>query len=173
MKKLLFCVTAILMFAFITGCISLCPVPIDEHPDIKIDDNLVGIWKMREDTNVHDYFVVENDGPDSYSVCYMNKGGDNRVFEHYPAYFSEIRGHKFLNVFYRDFDHKEGYMFFKIESIDHNGFEMTAAAYIDGALEHMSKPEEVRARIALNIDNPAFYQKTLHFRKKLPLKVCK
>jgi hypothetical protein len=171
-NTILWAVCAFLLLSSV-GCISFSPVAIDEKPSIKIDENLVGIWKMREDTNSHDYFVVENSSATEYSVCYMNRGGDNRVFEHNPAFFSEVNGTKLLNVYYRDFSDDYGYFFLKVLAIDHNGFEMTAVALSDTMMKHMKTSKDVRKRIADNINNTAFYKDTLHFRKKLPLRVCK
>ena len=52
--------------------------PIDEKPLIGINEDLAGIYKLREDTNSHNYFVVEKANDLEYSVTYMNRGGDNR-----------------------------------------------------------------------------------------------
>ena len=173
MKQVILGIMGLIIIMSATGCLSLAPVTIDDKPTIKIDENLVGIWKMKEDTNTHDYFVIENENQYQYSVCYMNRGGDNRVYEHNPAWFSVVNGTKFLNVYYRDFEISGGYLFLKVLSIDHNGFEMTAAVLADSMMPHLSTSAQVRKRIAAHINDVSFYTDTLHLRKKLPLRVCK
>ena len=166
MKNNIYWFACIAILFISAGCISLSPVSIDEHPIVKIDDNLVGIWKLKEDTNFHDYFVVEKGDTNTYAVTYMQRG-DNRLYEHYSVFFSEINKTKFLNVKYWE-PPIEGFLFLKVLAIDYNGFEIKAVALADTMLKHLTKPEEVRKRIESNINNPAFYKDTLHFRKKLP-----
>ncbi len=40
----------------------LCKYPLDEHSWVETDMHLQGIWKLRQDTNYNNYFVVERDG---------------------------------------------------------------------------------------------------------------
>jgi len=56
----------------------LCQHDLDEHPSLESDPHMQGIWKLREDTDRHNYFVVERDGAYRFNITYMNRGGDNR-----------------------------------------------------------------------------------------------
>ena len=167
MKHISLIITLAAFAALSYGQIPVSHAPIDKEPLLKINEDLVGIWKMREDTNYHDYFVVEKRHGYAYSVTYMNRGGDNRTYEHFNAYLSEVGKMQFLNVQYPG----DVYVLLKILSIGRNGFEMTAVAVSNVSLDKVSKPEEVRKIIEANINNPSFYKDTLHFRKKLPLHV--
>ena len=73
-------------------------LPIDESPVTGINEDLVGIYKLKEDTNSHNYFVIEKANDLEYSVTYMNRGGDNRGLEHFGAYLSIVENNIFLNV---------------------------------------------------------------------------
>jgi hypothetical protein len=173
----------LILVAICAMVISCTPPPmaattIDEKPMQPISDNMIGIWKMREDTNAHDYYVVEPYKENAYCVSYMNRGGDNRRIEHARVFFSEINNVKFINVPYGNpFDEpplEDGYIFLRVMSHDHNGFEMTALVVNDPGLKGLSNSGEIRKRIAANMDKPSYYAKdTLHFRKKLPMGQCR
>ncbi len=109
------------------SCESYAPVPIDDKPIVKIDKRLLGIWKMLEDTDKHNYFVIETLDSYRYNMTYMNRGGDNRGLEHFPGFISDVNKVKFLNITYRDRSKKTGsYFFLKILQIENMGFEMKA-----------------------------------------------
>ena len=180
MKRLffLFC-SVVLITAPMIGCKSYSRFPIDEHTIVRVDTNLIGIWKMKEDTDKHNYFVIERRNDYEYAVTYMNKGGSNRTYENFPAYFSEISNSRFFNVGYRNYDwesHKdieEGYFFLKVIDIDQRGFNMTLALVSDTTMKYITSSKEVRERITKNLNNPNFYDKPVHFHKILPLMYCK
>lgn len=56
---------AILLLALVAqsiawiGCKSYAKYPIDEQPNIPVDENLLGIWKAVEDTNKKDYIFIQ------------------------------------------------------------------------------------------------------------------
>ena len=178
MKKLFLYSMVIQCGVFMIGCKSYSKYPIDEHASVSVDTNLIGIWKMKEDTDVHNYFVIERYNDYEYAVTYMNRGGSNRTYENFPAYFSNIGKIKFFNVRYDNYhrDRKisdEGYFFLKILDIDKRGFNMTLALVNDTTLKFISNSKEVRERITKNLDNPSFYDKPVHFHKILPLMYCR
>ena len=137
----------------------------DEKPVVRIDDHLQGIWKMAEDTNAHDYFIIEKDGDFAYSITYMNRGGDNRGLEHGRFFFSEINKVKFINIPNWDEDNP-GYLFLKIIDISRGSWDMTACLATNPSLKNVRSTEELRALVEKNLNNPSFFGKELHFRKK-------
>ncbi|MBS1584239.1 MAG: hypothetical protein JSS82_01630 [Bacteroidetes bacterium] len=70
----------------------------DETPGITADTNLIGIWKMKEDEDSHNYFVFERNSPNSYALTYMNHEGANRTWENFTVFFSRIGKTEFLNI---------------------------------------------------------------------------
>lgn len=147
---------------------------LDEKPAIAADTDLIGIWKMKEDEDSHNYFVLERYDYNSYVFTYMNHEGANRTFENMPAFFSKIGNAEFINVTYHNWDARTGgYFFLKVIERDKRGFEMTVALVADETLKDLADGAAVRARIKKNLDNPDYYKKPVHFRKILPLLYCK
>ena len=138
---------------------------IDKEPLVRIDDHMQGIWKLAEDSDFHNYFIVEKDGDSAYVLTYMNRSGNNRGLEHGRAFFSEINHVKFLNFPNWDWDH-HGYVFLKINNIGQGSWDMTANLVTDTTLVNVKSNSELRALFEKNLNNPAFYGKELHFRKK-------
>lgn len=50
----------------------------------------------------------------NYSLTDMNKGGNIRVYEQWPAFMSVINGAQFFILSYHNFDKDEGGYFFKL-----------------------------------------------------------
>jgi hypothetical protein len=149
--------------------------PIDLAPSVKIDEKLAGIWKLREDTNYHNYFVIEKDADYKYTVTYMDQGGDNAGVEHFGMYLSRVKNAVFMNVQYRDFGgtYMDGFVLLRMLSpLERNSVEMTAAVVSDVVVGRLAQPE-IRKQLELNLNNPRYYSDTIHFIKKLPLNVCK
>jgi hypothetical protein len=147
---------------------------IDEHPTIPADTDLVGIWKMKEDIDRHNYFVLERYEYADYAFTYMNREGSNRTFENVPTFFSKIGNTEFLNVRYHDWKgYTSGYFFLKITDRDSRGWDMTLQLIADTTLKNIPDREGVRERLAKNINNPKFFKKPVHFHKILPLMYCK
>src|ERR1022692_2185559 len=72
--------------------------PLDERPNVPADTNLIAIWKMEEDVDNHNYFVLERYTYYDYVSTYMNRGGSNRTYENFRVFFSKIGDADFLNV---------------------------------------------------------------------------
>ncbi|MBX2907816.1 MAG: hypothetical protein KF744_17350 [Taibaiella sp.] len=60
MKNTLLSLGISLLAACLTGCQSYSKYTIDEKPIVKLDNNLLGIWKAVEDTNRYDYILIQN-----------------------------------------------------------------------------------------------------------------
>jgi hypothetical protein len=161
----------ILLFAFFapgiwsSGIKNACPYTIDEKPVVRIDDHMQGIWKMAEDTDFHNYFIIEKDGDFAYSITYMNRSGDNRGLEHGSFSFSEINNVKFIVIRNWDEDYP-GYLFLKINNITQGSWNMTASLVTDPSITKVKSRAELHELLEKNLNNPSFYGKELHFRKK-------
>lgn len=147
---------------------------LDEQPRVPADTNMIAIWKMAEDVDAHNYFVLERYSLNEFVCTYMNRGGNNRTYENFGLFFSKVGNANFLNVGYRDNQtNTSGYFFLKVTDQDVRGWNMTLSLVTDTTLRAITSREALRERIAKNIDNPNFYGKPMHFRKKLPLLYCK
>ena len=147
---------------------------LDEKPAIAADTDLIGIWKMKEDEDSHNYFVIEREEPNTYVFTYMNHEGANRTFENFDAFFSKIGNTEFVNAHYQDWrTGVTGHFFLKVIERSENGFHLTLALVADTTLKDLPNAAAVRARIAKNLDNPDYYKKPVHFHKILPLMYCK
>lgn len=141
--------------------------PLGDMYKVRVDDHLQGIWKLKEDTDRNNYFIVEKQDDYTYSVTYMNKGGDNRGLEHARAFFSEIGGQKFLNVTNWNNHNVPGYIFLKIKEISApRSSDITACLIVDTTLYRVPGNAELQSLVEKNLDSPAFYGQDLHFRKK-------
>lgn len=148
--------------------------PIDEKATVPIDYRLVGIWKMEEDTNKHNYFVVEKRDDFQYNVTYMNQNGNNRRYEHWGVSISEINNTKFFNIPFSSWPdgNNSGFIFMKINNIDKDGWHMSGALVNDTTLKNMTSSVEVRKRITENMDIKSYFSKPLHFKRLFALSYC-
>jgi hypothetical protein len=158
----------------IAGCNSVAHYPIDEKPQIPIDYRLVGIWKMEEDTNKHNYFVIEKLDDYQYNMTYMNQDGNNRGYEHWRGSISNINNAKFINIPYSDWPdgNNHGLIFMKINNIEKEGWTMSGAFVNDSGLKNCKSSAEVRKRIADNMDKNSYFSKELHFERLFALSYC-
>lgn len=173
MRNLLIVVFAVMMSA---PCIAqppvkfLCDYQLDERPFTETDHHMQGIWKLKEDTNANNYFVVERDGSYRLNITYMNRGGDNRGLEHTTAFFSEIDGVKFLNAPYSSFIGEpsfRGTVLLRVDEVDEpRCWNVTFTLVTDPNLYKMKGSAELRTYIRQHLKDPAIYGKQLHFRKK-------
>ena len=148
--------------------------PLDEKPNIIADTNLIAIWKMKEEIDDHNYFVVERYNPYEYVFTYMNRGGSNRTYENYSVYFSKVGNVTFLTVSLYDHETKSmGYFFSKVTDIDSRGWGVTLSLVADTTLKNITSRGALRERIEKNMNNPVFYKAPVHFKKILPLMYCK
>jgi hypothetical protein len=143
--------------------------PIDEKPSVLIDNRMLGIWKMNEDTNYHNYFVVEKRNDFEYALTYMNRGGDNKTYERFTLYPSVVNGITFLNVLYEiDWEERKkpnGFVLLKVVNFD--GPSFTAAVCSDPSLKNLTRSQDVRERVSKNINNAVYYKDTIHLDKRL------
>lgn len=139
---------------------------IDEKPVVRIDDHLQGIWKLAEDTDMHNYFVIEKESDFNYAITYMDHGGNNRGLEHFRGFFSEIGNVKFVSL-PNWVDEERGYVLLKIDEITAGSWNLTASLVTDPSIRYVSSREDLRMLLAKNVNNSKFYSpKKLHFRKR-------
>lgn len=149
-----------------------------DEPHIPADTDLIAIWKMQEDVDEHNYFVVERYKYDQFVFTYMNRGGSNRTYENGGAFFSKIGNvpsvaTDFINVgCYNRETNSMGYFFLKAE-VGNRGWDITLSLVADTTLKDITSREALRERFARNLNNPHFYKQPVHFHKKLPLMYCK
>ena len=148
-----------------SGITNACNITIDNKEKARIDDEMQGIWKLAEDTDSHNYFIVEKDGDYGYALTYMNRGGNNRGLEHFRAFFIEVNHVKFLTLGNWDTEHP-GYVFLKIKDVGRGSWQVTAALVTDKRLRDVTNIAELRELLEKNLNNPDFYGKELHFRKR-------
>ncbi len=148
-----------------SGIKNVCKYSIDEKPVVRINDHLQGIWKLAEDSDVHNYFIIEKDGDFAYSITYMNKSGNNRAIEHEPCSWSEIGNVKFISMPSWDDDYP-GYVLMKIDEIGVTSWDITASMVTNPSIQKVTSREDLRMLLLQNVNNPAFYGKKLHLRKK-------
>ncbi len=143
---------------------------LDEYPTTEADLHLQGIWKLQEDTNYNNYFVVERDGAYHLNITYMNQGGDNRGLEHADAFFSEVDGVTFLNAPYSSFfsdDEFNGTLLLRVDEISKpRSWKATVTMVVDTNIHNMKSSAELRAYVKGHMRSPGFYGKQIHFRKR-------
>ena len=131
---------------------------------LHMDKPLEGIWKLKEDTNSHNYFVLQRDEKEKIFVTtYMDHGGDNRGIEHGTLYFLDLNGTQYMASTNWDWQ-QSGWVFLKVSQV--GKFDITAQLVVDTNIYKMKSSEELRAHFVKNANNPAFVGDTLHFRKR-------
>lgn len=170
-KSIFMKLLSFLLFVFLmpgmwdSGITNVCKYSIDEKAVVRIDDHMQGIWKIKEDTNYHDYLIIEKDGDYNYSITYMNRGGDNRGLEHGRFFFSQIGNTKFINIANWDSDHR-GFLLYKIDVVDQGSWYVVARLVTDPSITKVASRTELRALLEKNLNNPSFYGKEIHFEKR-------
>ena len=148
----------------------LCNHPLTEWPDLESDPHMQGIWKLKEDTDQHNYFIVERDGTYRFNITYMNRSGDNRGLEHARMHFSKVNGVTFLNAPYSSFFEEpsfSGTVLLRLDKVSTpRSWDVTFTLVTDTNLYKMSSSDELRAYVSANMKKKGFYGKQLHFRKK-------
>lgn len=148
--------------------------PLEEKPNIMADTNHIAIWKLIEDVDEHNYFVVQRYNMNQYVFTYMNRGGSNRTYENVSAYFSKVGNATFLTVPLYDHETETvGYFFSKVTDLDSRGWNMTLSLVADTTLKDITSRSSLLERIEKNVNNPNFYKAPVHLKKKLPLLYCK
>ena len=148
----------------------LCQYDLDDFPSVESDPHMQGIWKLREDTDSHNYFVVERDGAYKFNITYMNRSGDNRGLEHASMHFSKVNGVTFLNAPYSSFFSEpqfHGTVLLRLDSVSSpRSWNATFTVVTDTNLYKMASSAELREYVSANMNKKGFYGKQLHFRKK-------
>ena len=176
---------AVLIYA-LCSCKNFSPYAIDEHPLVKIDTNLLGIWKAVEDTNKKDFILVQNftdvarnlnesfkkeaayianqkKEKFTYFITRFDNDGTNPHFQQFHCFISLIKGQKFLNIEYEIGSADSGFLFERIIKINKSFDTITTAIIADTTMRELHNSVEVRKRIEQNINKPSFYSDTLHF----------
>lgn len=162
MKVNLLYVIVILLISAALSCNRISKYPIDDPARIKIDNTLLGKWVMKEDTSKTNYFIVKKKDDFKYGVTYMNEGGTHVQYDDFTVFLSKVNNSRFLNVQYY-YQSVQGYFFLKIIDINEAGDEITTCTVADSTLSELTKPSEVKGKIARNINNPDFFSDTAHF----------
>jgi len=191
MDKYRYYIFVILFATFVYACKSVSKYAIDEKPGIKIDTNILGIWKAVEDTDRANFVLVQNNYDathlqeeykygsyaiynNDYFITYMNMHGQNSLYHQFTSFLSKVKGTEFLNVTYSYSpyaDHKftgmtyEGFFFVRLIHINASFDTITTAIVADTTIKNLKSNGEVRRRIAKNLNTASFYSDTLHFYK--------
>lgn len=167
MKKLLFILLLLPLFADGQVRNFVAQFPIDAPSMENLNDGIRGRWKFVEDTNKGNFYEVIRGKPyaeDKYHLKFWDRGGKNPTYES-NMHFSKIGNILFINVpyFEGDFSH-QGFFFLRVLDINPDFTKMTAELVHDTNLWNL-KQAEVKQRISQNINNRAYYSDTLHFYK--------
>lgn len=169
----------ILCVMLLTACESYSKYPISNAGAEVYDARLIGKWKLEEDTDKNNYYVVEHDydiRTNKYHAQFYNRGGKNPSYEA-SIYFSKVGKDLFLNLPYwvrhedmyddkmDDYKQTHGYFFVRILNANTDYTKITTATVQDDALANINSSEEVFARIEKNLNNPSYYHDTIHFYK--------
>jgi len=146
--------------------------PVDTLHGIPPEGHIQGIWKIAEDTDMHNYLIIELDTPNGYCISYMNRGGDNRGIEHGPLFFSVINGVSFISIGAWDRHYTPGWVLMRVDNIGYNSWHITARVVTSPEIKNAKSSAELHDLLAKNLDNPAFYGKEVHFNKKFELNSC-
>ncbi|MBA3827912.1 MAG: hypothetical protein H0X33_03155 [Taibaiella sp.] len=149
----------------INGIKNVTRFGIDEKPIMRIDDHMLGIWMLDQDTNKHDYFILEKENDNSFVATYMNRGGTNRGWEHGTVYFSDIDGTKFIHFPNWNNEHR-GWMLLRVNNYTPGSWDLSASVVMDPNLCNMKSSAEVRAYLKKNLHNANIYGKELTFSQK-------
>ncbi len=168
MKKLffvlavLFCTTGVMAQGNLSKYL---PV---EPKKSKFDDNMQGIYKLTEDTDSHNYFVIEKITEYEYSISYMNRSGNNRGLEHFRMVIREFDGMKFLCV-QNWLAGSDNWTFFRIRDKAENYWNITMDIVMEETLQNAKDGKELTAMMLKHVNDPSFFGKEYHFMKKLTL----
>ncbi len=175
-----------------SGCKNVARYTIDEKPVVKIDKNLLGIWKAAEDTDKNSIIFVQTseDMINRFKSRYTNPDHDT-MFQ--SIYDETINAHKknkdyvyyitylrYGGLYYQEWStflskiNNETFLnigrlngplhgFAFVRIISTTYDKITVATVADTTLGNLNSTKEVRNRLEKNLYNPAFYKDTLHF----------
>lgn len=139
---------------------------------VAADTNLIGIWKLQEDTDPHNYFVLQRFDHHSFVFTYMNRGGSNRTYENVSMHLSKIGNTNYINISFFDIENdKTGYCYLKVSDL--TNWSMTLSLVTDEDLKKLGSSAAISDAISRNSNNAKYFGKPMHFRKILPLMYCK
>ena len=158
-------VVAVVAFIFLISCAfsNISIFSIDDYPMHKVDERLLGKWKLLEDTTGQSFFTVRMDGEYQYKISGRVNAGGNNYLNQSTAFVSEIGSVQFLNITC-NYNNIKGYVFLKLADIDTIQKTVTAFMISDSTLNTIESRQELKDIITANINNPGFYNKGLHFR---------
>ncbi len=150
----------LLFLSFLISC-DTTKFPIDAHPQIKINKNYFGTWKIKNKKDKDTYIVIKRD---DYNYLILIKHSKEQKPDSMNAFVSKINDILFLNI-NNISDTTEGYFFGKIIDINKNNNKIKYSLVKDSTLKYLKNPDEIRQRIKENINNPTFYSDTAYFKK--------
>jgi len=157
MKNIVLIISAFLITTLFASC-ELSTYPIDDPANIKIDSALLGKWKDKNKKGNKDYITVTKLNDYKYNIVDKDKGLKT---ESMPAYLSVVNNVRFMNVFIKD-SSDEGYMFYRIHSVDAKAGTISLSTVCDSMLKYMYTPAEVRKYIAKRMNDRDFYSDTTY-----------
>ena|ERR1700677_2943700 len=118
-KAIFWCIISLFVVLTI-ACKSVSPYSIDSQPVVKIDTDLLGIWKAKEDTDKKNFVLIQNNYDvysklynynsgsyniynKDYFISYFHMHGGGPLYEQFASFLSEVKKNKFLNVSYTNF----------------------------------------------------------------------
>jgi hypothetical protein len=154
------------------GCKSTATYPIDEPMAATMNNGILGKWKIEEDTDKRNYYLVEpglhERAVDRYHIKFYNRGGTNRTYES-ELYYSLVKGQPFINIKYAEWGgdafKNEGFFFLKVLEVNKDYSKLTLAMVADTTMGALKNSAEVKKRITTNLNNPKFYTDTVHLFK--------
>ncbi len=156
MKNIVLIIAAFLLTTLFASC-DLSTYPIDEPANIKIDSALLGKWKEKSKTGKKDFITITRLNDYKYNIVDIDKGLKTGVM---PAYLSVVNNVRFMNVYIKD-SSDEGYMFYRIHSVDAKAGTLSFSTVGDSMLKYQYNPAEVRKYIAKRMNDRDFYSDTL------------
>lgn len=157
----------------ISACGTPAPYPMPYSSSKTADDRIVGKWKLEEDTNRNNFYLISKipDKYYQYHVEFWNRGGTNRTYEA-DIFFSELDSIKFLNIPYYqlksgkgsfdDWENK-GWFFVRILEASSDFTKLTTATVNDPLLATQGNPSQMAHYMQAHKNDPASYSDTVHF----------
>ena len=190
---------ALLLIAATTYLISSCkneaPFAIDEHPTIKIDTNLLGVWQA-DDALFKDYLLVQSyddvysDIPEQYRddsaifpqrqykdcIYYITEVDKDKAEMVMIAFQSSINKAQFINVgLYESLElrrarHHLGpgesaFTFMQLKRVNKAKNKLVLVSYGDTSMTRLKSATEVRRHITANINKRDYLKDSAVFTK--------
>ena len=176
--KLYYYLAATICSMLIFACGIPAPYPLPYSSSKTADDRIIGKWKMEEDTNKNNFYLISkvSDKYYQYHVEFWNRGGKNRTYEA-EIFFSELDSMKFLNIPYYqkrsgkgsfdDWENK-GWFFVRILVANEDFTRLTTATVNDARLAAQENPSQMARYMKEHKNDPSTYSDTVHFYQVEP-----